>query len=109
MLSCATSAIVFFLSIGSIHSRCNENTMPLHRRHNTVTIPLIFRGLNPTQRTGPTPLYYFRAAMRSRSAFIFASASFFLAYSVSTTFCGAPLTNRSLESFFITDARNPSR
>ena len=47
--------------------------------------------------------------MRSRSAFIFASASFFLAYSVSTTFCGAPLTNRSLESFFITDARNPSR
>ena len=51
---------------------------------------------------------YLSAASCSFRAAIFASASACLARSLATTFSGADCTNRSLESFFITEARNPS-
>ncbi len=54
------------------------------------------------------PARYFSAASCSRIAAILASVSACLARSLATTFSGADCTKRSLESFFITLARNPS-
>src|SRR5699024_10349680 len=81
ILSCATSAIVFFLSIRSFaFSRCNENTTALQRR-------LLFRY---DSVTSACRLRFASPLLQGRHAFaqalILASASFFLAYSVSTTF-----------------------
>ncbi len=55
------------------------------------------------------PGYLSSAASCSRRAAIFASASACLARSLATTFSGADCTKRSLESFFMTEARNPSQ
>lgn len=52
-------------------------------------------------------LIYFNSASCCSMALIFASASACFLRSFSTTWAGAPLTNFSLESFFITDTRKP--
>ncbi len=54
------------------------------------------------------PVVYFNASSCARIAAILASVSACLARSLATTFSGAEETKRSFESFFITEARNPS-